>query len=92
MKDFDLQHYTETFASFPFTAIFALNDPQDQLGILNNLIIKHLEEHALMKRIRVTRQSARWMKDLNNFSLKTTRKSKKSNLQNHKALSYKRPI
>ena len=66
MKDFGQQRYTETFASFPFTAIFALNDPEDQLEILNNLIIKHLEEHALMKLIRVTQQSARWMRDLNN--------------------------
>ena len=35
-------------------AIFTLNDPEDQLGILNDVIIKHLEEHAPMKRIRVT--------------------------------------
>ena len=49
MKDFGQQGYTETFASLLFTAIFALNDPEDQLEILNNLIIKHLEKHALMK-------------------------------------------
>ena len=35
-------------------AIFTLNDPEDQLGILNDVIIKHLEEHAPMKRIQVT--------------------------------------
>ena len=70
MKDFDQQHYKETFASLPFTAIFALNDPEDQLGILNDLIIKHLEEHAPMKRIRVTRQHSSWMRDLDIVSLK----------------------
>ena len=33
-------------------------------------IIKHLEEHAQLKRIRVTRQLAPWMRDLNIVSLK----------------------
>ena len=28
-KDFDQQHYKETFAALPFTTIFALNDPED---------------------------------------------------------------
>ena len=58
MKDFDQQHYKETFTSLPFTTIFTLNDPEDQLGILNDPTIKHLKEHAPMKRIRVTRQPA----------------------------------
>ena len=70
MKDFDQQHCKETFASLPFTATFALNDPESQLGILNDLIIKHLEEHAPMKRIRVTRQPAPWMRDSDIVSLK----------------------
>ena len=63
MKDFDQQH-EETFASLPFIAIFTLNDPEDQLRILNDLIIKYLEEHAPMKRIRVTQQPSPWMSDL----------------------------
>ena len=54
----------------PFTASFALNDPQDQLGILNDLIIKRLKEHAPMKRMRVTRQPAPGMRDLDIVSLK----------------------
>ena len=58
MKDFDQQHYKEIFTSLPFTTIFALNDPEDQLGLFNDPIIKHLKEHAPMKRIRVTRQPA----------------------------------
>ena len=48
IKDFDQQHYKETLASLSFIAIFVLNEPEDQLGILNNLIIKHLEEHGQM--------------------------------------------
>ena len=55
MKDFDQQHYKETFASLPFTTIFDLKDLKDQLVILNDLIIKHLKEHEPMKRIQVTR-------------------------------------
>ena len=49
MKDFD--KYKQTIARLPFTTIFALNDPEGHLGILNDLAIKHLEEHVLMKRI-----------------------------------------
>ena len=55
MKDFDKQHYNETFAILQFTRIFALKDLKDQLVILNDLIIKHLKEHAPIKRIRATR-------------------------------------
>ena len=55
MKDFDKQHYKETFAILQFTRIFALKDLKDQLVILNDLIIKHLKEHEPMKRIQVTR-------------------------------------
>ena len=50
MKDFDQQHYKETFASLPSTANFALNNPEDQHGILNDHKTKHLEEHAPMKK------------------------------------------
>ena len=64
MKYFDQQHYKETFAILPFTASFALNNPEDQLGILNDFTIKHLEKHAPMKRIQVTRQPASWMRDI----------------------------
>ena len=49
MKDFD--KYKQTIARLPFTTIFALNEPEGHLGILNDLAIKHLEEHVLMKRI-----------------------------------------
>ena len=70
MEDFDQQHYKETFASLPFIAIFALNDPEDQLGILNDFIIKHLVEHAPLTRIRVAWQPVPWMRDLDIVSLK----------------------
>ena len=48
MKYFDQQHYKETFAILPFTASFALNNPEDPLGILNDF----------------TRQPALWMRDM----------------------------
>ena len=78
MKDFDHQHYKETFGRLPFTTIFALNDPENQLEILNDLTIRHLEEHAPMKRMRVTRQPALWMRDLNTVSIKNDSKNLRS--------------
>ena len=70
MKDFEQQRYKKAFASSPFTAIFSINDPEDQLGIPDDLIIKHLEEHARINRIRIARQGAPWMTDLYIVSLK----------------------
>ena len=64
MKEFDSTRYIETFSQLPFSAVYAIEDPSDQLGIFNHLILKQLDEHAPLKRIRVTRPSAPWMKDL----------------------------
>ena len=69
MKDFDQQHYKETLfasneTSLPFTAIFAVNDPEDQFEIFNDFIIKHLEEQTPMKRMRIPRQLASWIREL----------------------------
>ena len=69
MKDFDQQHYKETLfasneTSLPFTAIFAVNDPEDQFEIFNDFIIKHLEEQTPMKRMRSPRQLASWIREL----------------------------
>lgn len=69
MKDFDQQHYKETLfasneTSLSFTAILSVNDPKDQLEIFNDFIIKHLEEQTPMKRIRIPRQPASWIREL----------------------------
>ena len=50
--------------------VYAFDEPDDQFTILNKLILDSIEKHALIKRIRLTRPVAPWMKDESIVNLK----------------------
>lgn len=43
--------------------VFAFDDPKDKLNILNHLVRTCIERHAPLKRVKLTRPMAPWMKD-----------------------------
>ena len=51
--------------------VYAFDEPDDQVTILNKLILDCIEKHAPIKRIRLTRPVATWMKDESIMNLKT---------------------
>ena len=51
--------------------VYAFDEPDDQFTILNKLILDCIEKHAPIKRIRLTRPVAPWMKDESIVNLKT---------------------
>lgn len=74
---FILNDYEVDFRTLPFTAVYALEDPEDKLDILNNLILSCLERHAPLKRTKFTRPPAPWLKCLDIQSLKIDRDKKR---------------
>ena len=62
MKNFKEESFVEDFSTLPMSIISCSDDPDEQLETLNSLILECIERHAPLKRIRVTRPPAPWMK------------------------------
>ena len=62
-KNFNMNEYVKDFSKQPFNVIYAFDDPEDQLNALNSLILNCIERHAPLKRVKLTRPVAPWMKD-----------------------------
>ena len=54
MKNFDEQA--------PFSLIYLSDDPDFQLDLLNSILVEHIDRHAPLRRVRLTRPPAPWMK------------------------------
>ena len=70
-KDIDINSYVSDFRELPLNLVYAFDEPDDQVTILNKLILDCIEKHAPIKRIRLTRPVATWMKDESIMNLKT---------------------
>ena len=73
MKNFKEESFVEDFSTLPMSIISYSDDPDEQLETLNSLILKCIERDAPLKRIRVTRPPAPWMKCPNIKDLKKER-------------------
>ena len=62
-KNLNLNEYVTDFSTLPLNAVYAVEDPDDQVGILNDLILQCIDRHAPLKRAKLTRPPAPWMKD-----------------------------
>ena len=51
--------------------VYAFDEPDDQVIILNKLVLDYIEKHAPIKRVRLTQPVAPWMKDESILNLKT---------------------
>ena len=48
----------------PLDVIYGLEDPNEQLQVLNELSSNSIDSHAPLKRCKITRPPAPWIKDL----------------------------
>ncbi|XP_057299344.1 uncharacterized protein LOC130629967 [Hydractinia symbiolongicarpus] len=62
-KNLDMNSYIDDFSKLPFSLIFTFDDPDEQIDTLNHLILSCIERHAPLKRVKLTRPIAPWMKD-----------------------------
>ena len=69
MKTFDQKTFVNGFSNLPFSVIDGVDESEDKLEIFNALITQYLEDHAPLKRIKITRAPAPWMKDLDIVAL-----------------------
>ena len=70
-KDIDINSYVSDFRELPLNLVYVFDEPDEQVTILNKLILDCIEKHAPIKRIRLTRPVAPWMKDESIVNLKT---------------------
>ena len=82
-KHFTKSAFVEDFSKLPFQLVYAFDDPDDQISTLNSLIIECLERHAPLRRTKLTRPPAPWMKDIKIQSLQ--KKCKQSRYEAHKS-------
>ena len=64
-KNFDTESFLADVSMLPFTAVYAVECPDEQLDIFNEIFLSCLEEHAPLVKQKVTRPPAPWLKDLN---------------------------
>lgn len=77
MKNFDLQTYVQDAAKLPYNLVYATDSADDSLDSLNKLLLSCIERHAPLKRIKITRPQAPWMKDLRIADLQRTCREKR---------------
>ena len=63
-KNFELENYIKNFETLPLSLVHASDDPDDQVSILNDLILQCINKHAPLKRTKITRPLATWMKSV----------------------------
>ena len=63
-KNFNAHAFIEDFEQLPLSIVYSTDDPDMQVGLLSSLIRECIGRHAPLKRTKVTRPPAPWMKDL----------------------------
>ena len=64
-KRFDLSKYQNNFSQIPISVFDTFDDPNDQLYMLNELNLSCINQHAPLRRVKLTCPPAPWMADLN---------------------------
>ena len=63
-KNFNADAFIEDFEQLPLSIVYSTDDPDMQVDLLSSLIRECIDRHAPLKRTKVTRPPAPWMKDL----------------------------
>ena len=63
LKNFTMDEFISDFKLIMFSTGSSFGKINDQLDTLNRLIIKYLDKHAPLWKVKITRLPAPWMKD-----------------------------
>ena len=61
-KNFDAVTFFHDFEQLPLSIVYSTDDPDTQVELLTNLICECLERHAPLKRTKISRPPAPWLK------------------------------
>ena len=70
-NNIDINSYVSDFRELPLNLVYAFDELDDQVTILNKLVFDCIEKYAPIKRVRLTRPVAPWMKEESIVNLKT---------------------
>ena len=62
-KTLDMNSYISDFQQLPLNLVYSFDDPKDQVSIFNKLVVDCNNTHAPLRRVKLTRTVAPWMKD-----------------------------
>ena len=63
-KTLVMNDYIDDFRQLPLNIVYAFDNVSDKVNILNKLITDCIDRHAPIRRVKITRPSSPWMKDL----------------------------
>ena len=78
--------YINDVSNVPFSTIYAYNDPEDQVSTLNQLLLNCIDQHAPLKRVKLTRPIAPWMKTPEILELRKELEAARENARNDPSL------
>ena len=58
-----MKNYIEAFQQLPLNLVYSFDEPDDQISVLNKLITDCIDDHAPLKKVKLTRPIAPWMND-----------------------------
>ena len=58
-----MNKYILDFKQLPTSLVYAFDEPDDKISVLNKLVNQCISEHAPIKRTKFTRPPAPWLKD-----------------------------
>ncbi len=63
-RTFVMNNFINDFRNLPLNVIYALDDVSEKVSIFNDLVTSCIDRHAPSRRVKITRPSSPWMKDL----------------------------
>ena len=62
-RNFDEAAFIEDVKGLPMSAVYGVDDPEEQLEMFNTMLLDCLNSHAPLRRVKITRPPAPWLQD-----------------------------
>ena len=79
-----LADYINDFQQLPLNIVYAFDNTSDKVNALNKLITECIDRHAPVRKIKLTRPSSPWMKDLDVRDLQRQKYELRQNLKDNR--------
>ena len=73
VRSFCSEDFVRDVSELPFSLVYAVDDPDEKISILNDLLRTCIDLHAPLVRCKITRPPAPWLKDVNIQNLQSER-------------------